>query len=75
MKIDLRIRSRTGSDGNLSVEDVFREARNGAETTAHRIEFARKHGLLMAGGSDCHQRPLLLGTLDLPDRVAEQFSR
>ena len=43
------------------------------ETTAHYIEFARKHNLLMTGGSDCHQKPLLMGTLDIPDWVADQF--
>ena len=48
-------------------------SRNDAKTTAHYIEFARKHRLLMTGGSDCHQEPLLLGTLDIPDYVAEQF--
>jgi predicted metal-dependent phosphoesterase TrpH len=42
-------------------------------TTAHYIEFARKHNILMTGGSDCHQKPLLMGTLDIPDCVAEQF--
>jgi hypothetical protein len=41
--------------------------------TAHYIEFARKHNMLMTGGSDCHQKPLLMGTLDIPDWVAEQF--
>ncbi len=50
-------------------------SRNDARTTAHYIGFAKKHGLLMTGGSDCHQKPLLLGTLDIPDYVAEQFSR
>ncbi len=49
-------------------------SRNDAKTTEHYIEFARKHGLLMTGGSDCHQKPLLLGTLDIPDYVATQFS-
>jgi predicted metal-dependent phosphoesterase TrpH len=48
-------------------------SRNDAKTTAHYIEFARKHGLIMTGGSDCHQNPLLLGTLDIPDYVADQF--
>ncbi len=48
-------------------------SRHDAKTTAHYIEFARKHGLLLTGGSDCHQKPLLLGTLDIPDYVAEQF--
>ncbi len=50
-------------------------SRHDAKTSAFYIEFAQKHGLLMTGGSDCHQKPLLLGTLDIPDRVAEQFRR
>jgi len=50
-------------------------SRNDERTTRHYIEFATKHGLLMTGGSDCHQKPILLGTLDIPDRVAEQFRR
>jgi len=48
-------------------------SRSDAKTTAHYLEFARKHRLRMTGGSDCHQNPLLLGTLDIPDYVAEQF--
>ncbi|MFO7773469.1 MAG: PHP domain-containing protein [Dehalococcoidia bacterium] len=48
--------------------------RHDGKTTAHYIEFARKHAMFMTGGSDCHQQPLLLGTLDIPDWVAEQFS-
>ncbi len=43
-------------------------------TTRHYIEFARRHRLLMTGGSDCHQKPILMGTLDIPDWVARQFS-
>jgi len=48
-------------------------SRNDARTTAHYIEFARKHGLIMTGGSDCHQKPILMGTLNIPDWVAGQF--
>jgi hypothetical protein len=48
-------------------------SRHDERTTAHYVEFARKHDLLMTGGSDCHQKPLLMGTLDIPDWVAEQF--
>ncbi len=48
-------------------------SRHDAKTTAYYIEFAKKHGLLITGGSDCHQKPLLMGTLDIPDRVAAQF--
>jgi len=48
-------------------------SRHDKKTTAHYIEFARKHDMLMTGGSDCHQKPLLMGILDIPDWVAEQF--
>jgi len=48
-------------------------SRHDQKTTAHYIGFARKHNMLMTGGSDCHQKPLLMGTLDIPDWVAEQF--
>jgi predicted metal-dependent phosphoesterase TrpH len=48
-------------------------SRNGAQTTKHYIEFAIKHGLIMTGGSDCHQKPILMGTLAIPEYVARQF--
>jgi predicted metal-dependent phosphoesterase TrpH len=48
-------------------------SRHDEKTTAHYIEFAKKHNMLMTGGSDCHQKPLLMGTLDIPDWVAEQL--
>ena len=50
-------------------------SRHDAKTIAHYIEFARKHGLIMTGGSDCHQKPIIMGTVDVPDSVAEQFRR
>ena len=48
-------------------------SRHDVRTTMHYIGFARKHGLIMTGGSDCHQKPLLVGTVDIPKYVAEQF--
>ena len=48
-------------------------SRNDIKTTAHYVKFARKHSLLMSGGSDCHQKPTVMGTVDIPDYVAEQF--
>ena len=48
--------------------------RHDARTLAHYIEFAQKHGLLVSGGTDCHQKPILMGTLDIPGYVAEQFN-
>jgi predicted metal-dependent phosphoesterase TrpH len=49
-------------------------SRNDAITTNHYIKFAKKHGLIMTGGSDCHQKPILLGTVKVPEYVAKQFN-
>jgi hypothetical protein len=49
-------------------------SRNDAQTTNHYIKFAIKHGLIMTGGSDCHQKPILMGTVKIPKYVAEQFN-
>jgi hypothetical protein len=43
------------------------------ETTSAYLELARKHDLLVTGGSDCHQQPIIMGTVDVPPFVAEQF--
>jgi predicted metal-dependent phosphoesterase TrpH len=48
-------------------------SRHDEKATAHCIEFAKKHNLLMTGGTDCHQKPIIMGTLNIPDWVAEQF--
>ncbi len=47
--------------------------RHDEKTIAHYVKFAGRHNLIMTGGSDCHQKPLLMGTLDIPDWVADQF--
>jgi hypothetical protein len=49
-------------------------SRNDTQTTSHYIRFAKKHGLIMTGGSDCHQKPIVMGTVKIPEYVAEQFS-
>ena len=43
------------------------------ETTASYLVFSKRHGLMVTGGSDCHQNPVIMGTLDVPRYVAEQF--
>ncbi len=48
-------------------------SRNDAQTTNHYIKFAKKHGLIMTGGSDCHQKPIIMGTVKVPEYVAKQF--
>jgi hypothetical protein len=49
-------------------------SRNDALTTNHYIKFTKKHGLIMTGGSDCHQKPILMGTVKVPEYVVEQFN-
>ena len=48
-------------------------ARHDVKTTSFYTEFAKRHGLIVTGGSDCHQNPIIMGTLDIPAWVAEQF--
>ena len=47
--------------------------RDDEPTSSHYVAFARKHNLVMTGGSDCHQKPIVMGTVDIPDWVAGQF--
>jgi predicted metal-dependent phosphoesterase TrpH len=48
-------------------------SRSDAETTAHYARFAEEYKLIVAGGSDCHQKPILMGTVNVPEYVATQF--
>jgi predicted metal-dependent phosphoesterase TrpH len=43
------------------------------ETTSAYIALAREEGLMVTGGSDCHQDPIIMGTVDVPAYVAGQF--
>ncbi|HMK95344.1 MAG TPA: PHP domain-containing protein [Candidatus Limnocylindrales bacterium] len=49
-------------------------SRSTPETTNHYVAFAKEHGLIMTGGSDCHQKPIIMGTVYVPDWVADQFA-
>ena len=49
-------------------------ARHTAETVASYRIFAENENLLASGGSDCHQDPVVMGEVDIPSRVAEQFT-
>jgi predicted metal-dependent phosphoesterase TrpH len=49
-------------------------SRNSPATTNHYIKFSKEHNLIMTGGSDCHQKPVLMGSIDIPNYVASQFS-
>jgi len=48
--------------------------RHDPETSRSYMEFADRLGLMVTGGSDCHQQPVLVGTVDVPARVAELFA-
>ena len=48
-------------------------SRQDKPTTASYLAFARKEGLMITGGSDCHQQPLVMGTVDVPAFVGRQF--
>jgi predicted metal-dependent phosphoesterase TrpH len=47
-------------------------SRHDERATAHYVGFAKRHNMLMTGGTDCHQKPIIMGTLDIPDWVTEQ---
>jgi predicted metal-dependent phosphoesterase TrpH len=49
-------------------------SRSTSETTSHYLSFAKEYGLMMTGGSDCHQKPILMGTVKVPDWVADHFA-
>jgi len=73
---DLREQTRIIDEYMLDYIDGIEcwHSRHDAQTTRHYIEFARQHGLVMTGGTDCHQKPILMGTLDIPDWVAQQLN-
>ena len=48
-------------------------SRNDAQTTNHYLTFAKEHGLMMTGGSDCHQKPIVMGIVPIPEYVVKQF--
>ena len=48
-------------------------SRSDSLTTNHYVKFSKEHKLIMTGGSDCHQKPIMMGTTKVPDYVAQQF--
>lgn len=48
-------------------------SRHDKATSRAYLDFAGKEGLIMTGGSDCHQRPVIMGTVGVPDDVLEPF--
>jgi len=37
------------------------------------LRFSEEHNLIVTGGSDCHQDPIIMGAIDVPSIVAKQF--
>lgn len=48
-------------------------SRHDASSTSFYLAFAEKHKLIVTGGSDCHQKPILLGTVTIPDFAADSI--
>jgi hypothetical protein len=48
-------------------------SRNDVQTTNHFVKIAKDNRLLLTGGSDCHQKPIIMGTVNMPAYVAKQF--
>jgi len=44
------------------------------KTTKSYISFANELKLLVTGGSDCHQEPVIMGNIRIPFYVAQQFN-
>ena len=44
-------------------------------TIARYLEFTHKYHLISTGGSDCHQKPIIMGTVNVPQEVAKHFYR
>jgi predicted metal-dependent phosphoesterase TrpH len=43
------------------------------QTATRYFHFTQKENLLATGGSDCHQQPIIMGTVAVPEFVKEQF--
>jgi predicted metal-dependent phosphoesterase TrpH len=50
-------------------------SRHDTRTAAAYATFARNAGLIVTGGSDCHQHPVMMGEVAVPEYVGEQFLR
>ncbi|HDZ90425.1 MAG: PHP domain-containing protein [Deltaproteobacteria bacterium] len=49
-------------------------SRHSPDTVSAYLAFAEREGLMVTGGSDCHQDPVIMGTAKVPSYVAAQFN-
>ena len=55
--------------------EVYHKDHSLAQTNSF-IELAKRNDILLTGGSDCHgEKPLLLGTLDIPEEYAKELKK
>jgi len=43
------------------------------KTTDSYLSFAKDQDMIVTGGSDCHQQPIIMGSVNVPTYVVEQF--
>lgn len=72
---DLTEQTRIISESMLGYIDGVEcwHSRHDRATTVHYRDFAKKYKLIATGGSDCHQKPIIMGTVNVPLCVAEQI--
>lgn len=47
--------------------------RHDRKTVSSYLKFVKEENLLATGGSDCHQQPIIMGSVPVPPYVIEQF--
>jgi predicted metal-dependent phosphoesterase TrpH len=50
-------------------------SRHDRRTISKYLDFAKKHNLITTGGSDCHQKPVIMGTVRIPSFVSDHFKK
>jgi len=45
------------------------------ESTSHYVAFVKENDLIATGGSDCHQKPVIMGSVAVPNWVVKQFKK
>ena len=72
---DLRQQTRIIAENMLEYIDGLEvwHPRHDDATIAAYLKFTREHHLLSTGGSDCHQKPIIMGSVNVPEFVEGQF--
>ncbi len=75
MSKDLAEQTRIVEESMLKLIDGVEcwHSRHDPATSQHYLQFTKAYGLLATGGTDCHQKPVIMGTLPIPIWVEGQF--